>query len=152
MELSSPVGSLVPSLVLNAVVTPRSSRLEFWAIPIRRVPVLRDSGRRLWAEGDDDGEEAQEGYQGQQRDVAGDAAGCSGDRHWGHRDLRGRSRGSRGGECTLLSDFHSRPLCLGGLVEAVWGEDGSDGIHGRLLDPTVPDSGGPRHRGLLGQR
>jgi hypothetical protein len=78
MELSSPVASLVPSLVLNAVVTFRSLWFEFWAIPIRRVPVLRDPGRRLWAEGDDDGEKTQEGQQGQQRHAAGDATGCRG--------------------------------------------------------------------------
>jgi len=42
--LSSPVASLVRSLVLSTVVTVGSSRLEFRAIPIRRVPVLRDRG------------------------------------------------------------------------------------------------------------
>ena len=110
MELSSPVGSLVPSLVLNAVVTFGRSWFEFRAIPIRRVPVLRDPGRRLWAEGDDDGEKAQEGHQGQQRHVAGDAAGCSGDRYRGHGDLRGRPGGSRHGECALVSDVHSSSM------------------------------------------
>ena len=65
MELSSPVASLVPSLVLNAVVTFGGLVLELAAIPFRRVPVLRDPGRRLSAEGEDDGEKAQEGCQDQ---------------------------------------------------------------------------------------
>jgi len=49
MELPSPVASLIPSLVLKAVVTFGS--LSFWlaAIPFRRVPVLRGSGRQLLA-------------------------------------------------------------------------------------------------------
>jgi len=64
MELSSPVASLVPSFVLNAVVTFGGLRLELAAIPIRRVPVLRDPGRRLLAEGEDDGEEASQRRQG----------------------------------------------------------------------------------------
>ena len=61
MELLSPVASLVPSLVLNAVVTFGGLLFELAAIPIRRVPVLRDPGRRLLAEGEDDGEKAPEG-------------------------------------------------------------------------------------------
>ena len=44
----------------------------------------------------------------------------------------------------------TQALCLGGLVEAMRGEDGSDGIHRCVLDSVVPDSGGPRHRGLPG--
>jgi hypothetical protein len=64
MELSSPVASMVPSLVLNAVVTFGGQLLWLATIPIRRVPVLCDSGRRLLAEGVDDGEETQEGCQG----------------------------------------------------------------------------------------
>src|SRR4051812_46489017 len=46
VELPSPVASLVPGLVLNTVVT-FGDRL-YWpaAIPIKRVPVLRDLGRR----------------------------------------------------------------------------------------------------------
>ena len=49
MELPSPFPSLIPSLVLNAVVTLGS--LSFWlaAIRFRRVPVLRVSGRLLLA-------------------------------------------------------------------------------------------------------
>jgi hypothetical protein len=65
MELSSPVASLVPSLVLNAVVTFEGLLLEPASIPFRRVPVLRDPGRRLSAEGADNGEKAHEGCQDQ---------------------------------------------------------------------------------------
>jgi hypothetical protein len=70
MELSSPVASLVPSLVLNAVVTFGSLLFGLAAIPFRRVPVLRDPGRRLLAGGEDSGEEAQE----RPEDKAGRAA------------------------------------------------------------------------------
>jgi hypothetical protein len=48
MELPSPVASLIPSLVLKAVVT-FGSRQRFAAIPFRRVPVLRGSGRPIVA-------------------------------------------------------------------------------------------------------
>jgi hypothetical protein len=58
MELSSPVASLVPSLVLNAVVTFVDLLVGFAAIPIRRVPVLRDPGRRLLVRSRSDGEKA----------------------------------------------------------------------------------------------
>jgi hypothetical protein len=61
MELSSPVASLIPSPALNAVVTSGSPEFGLATIPIRRVPVLRDSGHRLFAEGGHDGEKGQEG-------------------------------------------------------------------------------------------
>ena len=47
MELTSPVASLVPSPVLNAVVTVVNAFFAFAEIPFRRVPFLRDSGRQL---------------------------------------------------------------------------------------------------------
>ena len=47
MELPSPVASLIPSLVLNTVVTFGSLSYRLAAIPFRRVPVLRGWGR-LW--------------------------------------------------------------------------------------------------------
>jgi len=75
MELSSPVASLVPSLVLNAVVTFGGLLFRLAAIPFRRVPVLRDPGRRLSAEGEDDGKEAQERRQTEECDAPCDAAG-----------------------------------------------------------------------------
>jgi hypothetical protein len=56
LQLSSPVASLVPSLVLNAVVTLGSLWLGLAAIPLRRVPVLRDPGRRLMVDREDGGE------------------------------------------------------------------------------------------------
>jgi hypothetical protein len=64
---------LVPSLVLNTAVT--FGGLLFWlaTIPIRRVPVLRDPGRRLSAREQTDGEKTQE-QEDDQRRVAGDAA------------------------------------------------------------------------------
>ncbi len=49
MELPSPVASLIPSLVLNTVVTFGSLSYRLAAIPFRRVPVLRGSGRLLLA-------------------------------------------------------------------------------------------------------
>jgi hypothetical protein len=64
MELSSPVASLVPSLALDAVVTFGGLLFGLAAIPFRRVPVLRDPGRRLSVEGQHDGEKAQERHQG----------------------------------------------------------------------------------------
>jgi len=45
MELPSPVASLVPGLVLNTVVTFGDRLYGSVAIPIKRVPVLRDLGR-----------------------------------------------------------------------------------------------------------
>ena len=68
---------MVPSLVLNAVVTSEDLQFEFAAIPIRRVPVFRDSGRRLLAQGVDDGEKTQERYQNEGHCHPADhAAGC----------------------------------------------------------------------------
>jgi len=52
MELSSPVASLVPSPVLNAVVTVVDAFVAFAEIPFRRVPFLRGSGRSPVGEGD----------------------------------------------------------------------------------------------------
>ena len=49
MELPSPVASLILSPALKSVVT-LGAKFWFAAIPIRRVPVLRDSGRR-WPAG-----------------------------------------------------------------------------------------------------
>jgi hypothetical protein len=63
MELSSPVASVVPGLALNAVVTPGAA-VWLAAIPIRRMPVLCDSGRRLLAIGVDHGKKAQKQEQG----------------------------------------------------------------------------------------
>ena len=59
MELSSPVASLIPSLVLNAVVTFGS--LTYWlaAIPIRRVPVFARLGPSTARREKHDGEKAQ---------------------------------------------------------------------------------------------
>jgi hypothetical protein len=51
--------------VLNAVVTFEGLLFGLAAIPFRRVPVLRDPGRRLSAEGEDHGEKAQAGWQEQ---------------------------------------------------------------------------------------
>jgi hypothetical protein len=59
MELPSPVASLIPSLVLKAVVTFGS--LLFWlaAIPIRRVPVFARLGPPTARQKGSHGEEAQ---------------------------------------------------------------------------------------------
>jgi hypothetical protein len=50
--------SLVPSPVLNAVVTVMDAFFAFGQIPFRRVPLLRDSGRWLWKRRHSHGSEA----------------------------------------------------------------------------------------------
>ena len=45
---------------------------------------------------------------------------------------------------TRVPDLHARSVRVGRLAQAVRHPDGSDGIHGRVLDSVVSDSGGAR--------
>src|SRR3954465_15428605 len=102
MELSSPVASLVPGLVDNAVVT--FGDWLYWsaAIPFRRVPVFAS-----WAVVS--GKERRDDQKGKRQkgggcDSAGNAARCRRHRHWRDGDLRCSATGSGCGKRPFLPD------------------------------------------------
>src|ERR1700757_755998 len=142
MELPSPVASVVPSLVLNAVVTLGTGSVSQQRSRLREYPVCATWAVVLDYEEEIDGKKAQERQPGRASGFAGDASGCGRDRYRSDGDLRGHSTGSSPRECAFLSDLHAGFVRPGGMVEAMWCEDSGDGIHGGLLDSSIPDLGG----------
>jgi transposase len=91
-----------------------------------------------------DGEKEQAEQEDKQRRFAGDAARCGGNRHWGNGDLRGCSRRSRGGECSILPHVHTGSVRIGRLAQAMPSQDGGHGVNRVYWIPLfqILESGG----------
>src|SRR5215467_2554034 len=122
------------------------------------IPLERVSCLHAWRVAEFYSTETSHGEAKQQEaSKAGPEFACDETQRWGyryrsHRNLCGRACGSRQRLGAIVFDLYAGSARVGGLAAALPCGYGRHGIHRRLLDSTVPNSGSAWYRGPFGQR